>query len=122
MPANDLRARLRLVLGAGVAIGPGKIDLLEAIDALGSIASAGRRLGMSYKRAWSLVDELNASFAAPLVERMAGGKAGGGAVLTDLGRDVARRYRRIEAEATRSAEREFLALRPKLARARKPRP
>ena len=61
--------RLRIVLASGVAIGPGKVDLLEAIDAAGSIAAAGRRLSMSYKRAWTLVEELNAAFAGPVVER-----------------------------------------------------
>ena len=102
--------RLRIVLASGVAIGPGKVDLLEAIDAAGSIAAAGRRLSMSYKRAWTLVEELNAAFAGPVVERSAGGRAGGGAALTALGREVVLRYRRVEAAAARSARKEFARL------------
>ena len=102
--------RLRIVLARGVAIGPGKVDLLEAIAETGSIAAAGRRLSMSYKRAWTLVEELNAAFARPMVERSAGGRAGGGAALTALGREVALRYRRVEQAAARSARREFARL------------
>ncbi|MEO0915146.1 MAG: LysR family transcriptional regulator [Pseudomonadota bacterium] len=80
-------------------LGPGKADLLEAIDAEGSIAAAGRTMGMSYKRAWQLVETLNASFGAPLVTRSRGGASGGGAALTDMGRNVLAAYRRIEAGA-----------------------
>jgi len=102
--------RLRIILARGVAIGPGKVDLLEAIAEAGSIAAAGRRLSMSYKRAWTLVEELNAAFAGPVVERSAGGRAGGGAALTALGREVVLRYRRVEQAAARSAQREFARL------------
>jgi len=107
--------RLRIVLARGVAIGPGKVDLLEAI------AAAGRRLSMSYKRAWTLVEELNAAFAGPVVERSAGGRAGGGAALTALGREVALRYRRVEQAAARSSRREFARLaRPPARRGARP--
>src|SRR6185437_1343196 len=87
------RLSLRVDLGAAGAIGPGKMRLLETIAATGSISAAGRALGMSYRRAWSLVDEMNACFRQPVVSVAIGGKAGGGATLTPLGREVVRRYR-----------------------------
>src|SRR5215213_7513603 len=77
--ANYPSLRVRVILRPGTLLGPGKADLLDAIDATGSIAAAGRRLGMSYKRAWYLVDTMNAYFRAPVVVSTKGGKAGGGA-------------------------------------------
>lgn len=100
--------RLRIVLAAGGRIGPGKIDLLEAIGDTGSISAAGRLLGMSYRRAWLLVDEVNKLFTRPVVTARAGGQHGGGAQLTDFGRALVAAYRRIE-ERTRTAIREELA-------------
>ncbi len=94
------RLRLRILLGPDAMLGPGKADLLDLIDQTGSIAAAGRRMGMSYKRAWSLVDTMNAMFAAPLVESSRGGKHGGGARLTDTGVAVLTAYRRAESRAT----------------------
>ena len=95
--------RLRLVLTPGVALGPGKADLLEAIDETGSLSSAARRFAMSYKRSWSLVQEMNEAFAKPLVETEKGGSGGGGgASLTPLGERVLRRYREMEADATKA--------------------
>lgn len=91
--------RFRILLGAVIALGPGKADLLEAIEAEGSISGAARRMGMSYRRAWLLVDTMNQSFRAPLVETAAGGKGGGGAQVTVFGRDMLARYRNIEAKA-----------------------
>lgn len=88
------RATLRLYFGAFV-FGPGKADLLEAISAQGSISAAGRAMGMSYKRAWSLVEEMNAAFADPLVESVRGGAHGGGAQLTAAGEAVLAEYRRL---------------------------
>jgi molybdate transport system regulatory protein len=85
--------------GEVIAIGPGKIDLLEAIDAAGSITAAARRLDMSYRRAWLLLDELNRSLKSPAVESAKGGNAGGGSVLTEAGRHLITLYRRIEATA-----------------------
>jgi molybdate transport system regulatory protein len=101
-PLARARLRLRLVLGAGHKLGPGKIDLLEAIAATGSITAAGRSMGMSYRRAWILIDEANHMFTEPLVATSAGGAGGGGAHLTDLGRDVVAAFRRVEAR-TREA-------------------
>lgn len=89
--------RLRLQIAPNIAFGPGKADLLEGIRDTGSIAAAGRRMRMSYKRAWQLVDELNRLFATPLVAASKGGSGGGGAALTKVGADVLRRYRRMHA-------------------------
>lgn len=91
--------RLRIAFGDAGMIGPGKADLLERIDRTGSIAAAGREMGMSYKRAWMLVETLNAMFRAPLIESTRGGPKGGGAVLTDLGREVVALYRSAEGAA-----------------------
>jgi molybdate transport system regulatory protein len=95
--------RLRVTRGEDIAIGPGKVALLEAIGREGSITAAARTLGMSYRRAWVLVDTMNRSFVTPVVEAGAGGTHGGGAALTPVGRDVVERYRRIEAIASRAA-------------------
>jgi molybdate transport system regulatory protein len=92
--------RFRIVLGPRVAIGPGKADLLQAIDETASLTAAATRFAMSYKRGWTLVQELNAAFAEPLVQTEKGGSGGGGgAHLTPLGRLVLDRYRRMEADA-----------------------
>jgi molybdate transport system regulatory protein len=93
------RLTLRIDFDGERAIGPGKIKLLELIDALGSISAAGRRMGMSYRRAWLLVDALNHCFREPLVASHAGGAHGGGAALTPSGCAVVRHYRAVEAAA-----------------------
>lgn len=92
-------------------IGPGKADLLEGIARFGSIAASGREMGMSYKRAWDLIGMLNAMFREPLVESTRGGPGGGGAVLTDLGREVLAQYRAVEAEAATGCAESVAALR-----------
>lgn len=97
-----MRPKIRILIGAVVAIGPGKADLLEAVGRTGSISAAGREMGMSYRRAWLLVDALNSSFAEPLVETATGGNRGGGAQLSEFGRQVLRRYRDMEATAERA--------------------
>ena len=84
-------------------VGPGKIALLEAIQREGSISAAARALGMSYRRAWELVAELNRIFTAPVVERVTGGSGGGGARLTELGEALLVGFREIEAAASRAA-------------------
>jgi len=109
-------ARLRIVLEPDIAIGPGKADLLQGIRETGSITAAGRRMGMSYKRAWRLVDTMNRCFEAPLVEASKGGAGGGGAVLTALGEEVLARYRRMESLTRRAIEPEMRELRKALAR------
>jgi molybdate transport system regulatory protein len=98
---------VRILIGEMV-LGPGKVDLLESIGRTGSISAAGRELGMSYRRAWLLVDALNHMFPDTLVSAAPGGSRGGGAKLTDYGRGVAAAYRRVEARA-RSAMREEMA-------------
>jgi molybdate transport system regulatory protein len=93
---DDPRLSLRLHFDSGLTFGRGKADLLQGIDEEGSISAAGRRMAMSYRRAWSLVEEMNGHFAAPLVDSSRGGARGGGAALTDLGRSVLADYRALE--------------------------
>ena len=102
--------RLRIHRGDDIAVGPGKVDLLEAIGVTGSISGAARSLGMSYRRAWLLVDTMNRCFRTPVVQAEAGGKRGGGAQLTPLGAEVIRRYRRIERGAARAGAADIRAL------------
>ena len=90
------RLRLRLHFGPASMFGPGRADLLEAISELGSISAAGRKMKMSYRRAWMLVEALNTGFAAPLVDSSRGGAAGGGAKLTPEGVAVLAHYRKLE--------------------------
>jgi molybdate transport system regulatory protein len=103
--------RLRVVLDPGIAIGPGKADLLEAVEATGSISAAGRSLGMSYKRAWSLIETLNGYFGQTLVQTSKGGKSHGGAELTPTGKRVLTLYRRMEARAREATRNDMRALR-----------
>jgi molybdate transport system regulatory protein len=105
---------LRVVLRKGSAFGPGKAELLEHIRDTGSIAAAGRRMKMSYTRAWGLVEAMNHDFAAPLVRSAKGGAGRGGAVLTELGGEVLQRYRRIQTATTRAAAAQLHALRGRL--------
>ena len=107
---TDPRLRLRIHFGNAM-MGPGKADLLENIRETGSIAAAGRAMSMSYKRAWSLVEEMNAAFHAPLVERNRGGAQGGGTALTETGEAVLAHYRRLEAVTARAGAEEIAALR-----------
>ncbi|HYF06921.1 MAG TPA: LysR family transcriptional regulator [Acetobacteraceae bacterium] len=93
---------LRIDLGGG-PIGPGKIALLEAIAREGSISAAARALGMSYRRAWELVAELNRALGAPVVHAAPGGRSGGGASLTARGQRIVADYRAIERAALRAA-------------------
>lgn len=99
---NDPRLSLRLHFNQGLTFGRGKADLLQAIAEEGSISAGGRRLKMSYRRAWALVEEMNSHFRTPLVDSSRGGAKGGGATLTELGRQVLADYRRLE-ELVRAA-------------------
>jgi molybdate transport system regulatory protein len=110
---------VRIDIDAAGRIGPGKIELLETIHRAGSISAAGRAMEMSYKRAWDLVDEINRICRQAAVERQAGGKNGGGAVLTPFGLSLVARYRRIERTATTAARKELQALRSDIGRAKK---
>lgn len=114
MPAKKKPAaaiHLRLTLAPGIALGPGKADLLAGIRETGSIAAAGRAMRMSYKRAWQLVEELNGSFREPLVEASKGGSGGGGARLTRTGEDVLARYTRLREAAEKAVATDVAALR-----------
>jgi molybdate transport system regulatory protein len=100
LDATDRPAvRLRVVFPGGFMIGPGKAELLERIAATGSISAAGREMGMSYKRAWLLVETMNTAFREPVVESLRGGAKGGGARLTENGQAVVAAYRQIVAGA-----------------------
>jgi molybdate transport system regulatory protein len=100
---------LRIDLPHG-RVGPGKIALLETIDREGSISAAGRALGMSYRRAWELVDALNKIVGEPVVATSPGGSHGGGAQVTDAGRALVADYRMIERKARRAAQPHLAAL------------
>lgn len=108
--APRIQLRLRITKGADIAIGPGKVDLLEAIAKTGSISAAARELGMSYRRAWLLVDTMNRCFKQPVVAAGAGGSQGGGTQLTASGRRAVGHYRRIENSALQAAAAEIRAL------------
>lgn len=97
-PNGFPRLWLRVDLAPGVSLGPGKIELLRGIDETGSISAAGRRIGMSYKRAWQLVDALNRHFISPLVSASRGGAHGGGASLTPLGHAILAAYQALQTE------------------------
>ncbi|SRR5258706_5992263 len=103
------RPRWRISRGSTIAFGPGKADLLEAIGRAGSISSGARALGMSYRRAWLLVETMNASFASPLI--VTSKWRGGGARLTPAGRKALRLYRGIEARSEAAAKPRVAALR-----------
>jgi molybdate transport system regulatory protein len=101
---------LRVLLGPDTQLGPGKADLLQSIDETGSIAAAGRRLGMSYKRAWYLIDTMNGHFGEPVVISAKGGNTRGGARLTETGRAALAIYRRMEKKTLRAIARDLEAL------------
>ena len=92
-------AKLRIEFGPEIAIGPGKAALLEAIAETGSIAAAAKRFGMSYRRAWLLVDTMNRCFREPLIDTATGGGGGGGARLTPFGERVLAHFRSMETRA-----------------------
>lgn len=109
------RLRIRLYFPNGFMFGPGKADLLALISETGSISAAGRRLGMSYKRAWGLVDTMNSMFAEPLVESSRGGASHGGATVTAAGARVLSHYRDLEANTRSSSAAEIAGLEDMLA-------
>jgi molybdate transport system regulatory protein len=112
--ARHAALTIRVDFGAYGYLGPGKIALMELISKHGSISAAGKEMGMSYRRAWLLVDEINHIFRDPLVETQMGGSGGGGARLTKLGREVASRYRAIEGAAATASSADLRALRAAL--------
>jgi molybdate transport system regulatory protein len=110
------RVRLRVDLAPGCSIGPGKIDLLEHIELHGSLSQAARELGMSYRRAWLLLDELNRSLTEPVASTAVGGLRGGGARITSTGRALVKAYRAFEKKADALAARSFSSFSPGSAR------
>lgn len=101
---------IRVKFGERAFIGPGKAQLLELIGEHGSISAAGKAMGMSYRRAWMIIDSLNTAFVSPLVRKQTGGSGGGGAELTELGREIIVRYRQIEVSAAKHSQADLMAL------------
>ncbi len=101
------KPQIRILFRKAIAMGPGKAELLQAIERTGSISAAARDMDMSYRRAWLLVDTMNTSFKHPLVTTETGGQRGGGAVVTEFGLDVLRRYLEMEAKAAGAVEKEM---------------
>ena len=99
-----IKITARVIVKGDRAFGPGKADLLARIASEGSISKAAKSMEMSYSRAWQLVDAMNQSFRKPLVESTAGGRKGGGAVLTRLGEEVLSQFRKMEAQLATSAD------------------
>jgi molybdate transport system regulatory protein len=106
---------LRLLYGTEIAFGPGKAELLEAIEQTGSISAAGRSMDMSYRRAWLLVDTMNRSFREPVVDASRGGRHGGGAHLTPFGKEVLERYREVQCALQQVADTYLRLFRPCMA-------
>ncbi|SAL16494.1 winged helix-turn-helix domain-containing protein [Caballeronia humi] len=106
----EVRFRMRIKSGDTVALGPGKVDLLEAVQEHGSISAAARSLGMSYRRAWLLIDELNRSLKSPATISEQGGQSGGGCALTPVGENIVRLYREVESEAQAACAAQIAAL------------
>jgi molybdate transport system regulatory protein len=115
---GSVRLTVRIDFGAERALGPGKIRLLEAIGKTGSISRAGRALGMSYRRAWLLIDDMNRTFRTAVVATQPGGVKGGGAALTPFGVALIENYRAIEAQAAAAAMPRLQALENSLRRKR----
>ncbi|MEI9886756.1 MAG: LysR family transcriptional regulator [Rhizomicrobium sp.] len=104
------RLTIRIDFGNGSALGPGKVRLLELVDETGSIRKAAVGMKMSYRQAWLLLKALGSTFGEALVTTATGGKAGGGARLTPLGRQVVAQYRHLEKTAARAGARQIAAL------------
>jgi len=104
---SALKVKLQIYCAAEIAMGPGKADLLDAIGAHGSISAAAKAMGMSYRRAWLLVDALNRCWTSPLVETVAGGSHERGARVTPFGAEVLRLYRGLVASAEMQAGADF---------------
>lgn len=99
-----IRLKIQVMCGDAIAFGPGKADLLETIGKVGSISGGARAMGMSYRRAWQLVDVMNRCWAEPLVETFPGSAHGGGARISPLGNQVLQAYRSLQADLAETAE------------------
>jgi molybdate transport system regulatory protein len=106
-----IRPRLRVMQGKDIALGPGRVDLLEFIGETGSLRAAAKRMGISYMRAWKLLKLTNRCFSEPLVEVVRGGKTGGGAGLTQRGREAIDLYRKMEKQCLDATRKEWKSLR-----------
>lgn len=109
-----MKIQARIMLDDEIAFGPGKADLLIAIQSTGSISAAGKHLGMSYRRAWLLVDAMNRCFQQPLVETATGGSQGGGTRLTPLGLEIMERYQQLQIDIRALGEKHFPEFKPLL--------
>jgi molybdate transport system regulatory protein len=97
----EIHARLRVRLGDKTALGPGKIELPESVQQTGSITKAAKRMGMSYMRAWELIQTMNQCFKEPIIQTSRGGKDGGGAQITEVGRQALLLYQKMERDTLR---------------------
>ncbi len=107
MSKPRLKMHLRILSDEQIAFGPGKAELLEAIQRTGSISQAAKSMDMSYRRAWQLVDTMNQCFQSHLVETQTGGTHGGGAIVTELGQVILKKFRGMEQQAIQSVATEF---------------
>ena len=98
---KSISVRLRIYFNAELTVGPGRIELLERIERSGSLASAAREMGMSYRRAWLLMRSLNSGLRSPALVSVKGGRNGGGAAVTVAGRALVKAYRQAEADCLR---------------------
>ena len=110
MSKPRLKLHVRILAEEKIAFGPGKAELLEAIQRTGSISQAAKSMNMSYRRAWQLVDTMNQCFHSYLVETQTGGTHGGGALVTELGQVVLKKYRAMEQQAAKALEHDFQEL------------
>jgi molybdate transport system regulatory protein len=105
-----LKPRLRVIWGKNIALGPGKAELLARVGETGSISEAARQMRMSYNRAWLHIQDINRGFKSPLVVSLRGGKAGGGAELTETGRRVLKLYQQMELASLRAVQADWRSL------------
>ena len=110
MSKPRLKLHVRILSEEQIAFGPGKAELLEAIQRTGSISQAAKSMNMSYRRAWQLVDTMNQCFQSALVETQTGGTHGGGAVITELGQMILKKFRTMEQQAAQALEHDFQEL------------
>ena len=120
MSNSRLKLHIRILLEDEIAFGPGKADLLEAIQRTGSISQAAKSMNMSYRRAWQLVETMNQSFQSSLVETQTGGTHGGGAVVTEFGHHILNKFREMEKTAMSSIAHEFEQISTQLKNSNKP--
>ena len=106
-----IQPRLRIRVGEDIALGPGKAELLELVQRTGSITEAAKQMGMSYMRAWKLIQTMNQCFKGELVLANRGGKRGGGATVTEFGRKALRLYQQMERDSLSGCEGSWKKLR-----------